>query len=288
MKKMKWSIIGILIMTVFVFAGCGKEKKEQNPMEDMTLSFINIGKGDAFLLEIPNAGFYMCDTGKKEDWDQINKLLKKKGVKELEGIFVSHGHKDHAGNVESLMKEYPTKSVYISGKDSVSYKKIDVCAIAEKAGVELKKMQGGENLHFGKAEINVWIPKKTDKKNENNNSMVLRVDYGDTSWLLTGDMEKEEEAVYLSEHTNIQADVLKLGHHGEDDATSVALLSRVKPKYGIITGNEEENPDSVDPQIAARLKAYGVETFYSEGEQLATDFISDGTAIKIKEVMESK
>lgn len=288
MKKMKWGIIGILIMTVFVFAGCGKEKKEQNPMEDMTLSFINIGKGDAFLLEIPNAGFYMCDTGKKEDWDQINKLLKKKGVKELEGIFVSHGHKDHAGNVESLMKEYPTKAVYISGKDSVSYKKIDVCAIAEKAGVELKKMQGGENLHFGKAEINVWIPKKPDKKNENNNSMVLRVDYGDTSWLLTGDMEKEEEAVYLSEHTNIQADVLKLGHHGEDDATSVALLSRVKPKYGIITGNEEENPDSVDPQIAARLKAYGVETFYSEGEQLATDFISDGTAIKIKEVMESK
>lgn len=287
MKKRVWKIAAVLAVVCMLVSGCkGKAEKEKSqlPMEEMTFSFITIGKGDAFLLEIPHEGYYMFDTGKKEDWDQIKAVFQKKSVRELKGLFISHGHKDHAGNVEKIMHEFPVEAVYISGKDTVSYKKIDICAMAEKAGTAVEKMNGGEVLSLGNAQLSVWIPKSEDKRNENNNSMIIRIVYGNTAILITGDMEKEEEAQYLAENIKIRADILKLGHHGETDATSVTLLERVKPEYGLITGNEEENPDSVNPEIAARLMAYKIEPVYSEGNQLAIDFISDGISIRTEKL----
>ena len=116
--------------------------------------------------------------------------------------------------------------------------------------------------------------------------MVVRWSFKDTSFLMTGDMEKKEEKQFLQTFGDCRADVLKLGHHGEKDATSKALLEAVMPVYGIITGNEEENPDSVNKKIAKKIKKYGVKAYYSEGEQTAWDFIADGTSVKAVKVMD--
>ena len=103
---------------------------------------------------------------------------------------------------------------------------------------------------------------------------------------MTGDMEYGEEAAYLQSGEVQKTDILKLGHHGENDATSVAFLEKVRPTYGLITGNEEENSDSVNPEIEARLDAFDVESFYSEGDQLAWDFILNGEQIQIEQLKE--
>lgn len=108
----------------------------------------------------------------------------------------------------------------------------------------------------------VWIPQRCDYRNANNNSVVLRFEYGQNSFLLTGDMEYGEEAAYLQSGEVQKTDILKLGRHGENDATSAAFLKKVKPAYGLITGNEEENPESVNPEIEARLDAFDVECFF--------------------------
>ena len=108
----------------------------------------------------------------------------------------------------------------------------------------------------------------------------------ENSCLMTGDMEYGGEAAYLRSGEACKTDILKLGHHGESDATSVAFLEKVKPDYGWITGSEEENPDSVNEEIAARLEAFETEAFYSEGEQLAWDFVLDGENITISKYSE--
>ncbi len=282
MKKGRWKIIVIFLSMVLLMSGCKRDSQIRQPMEELTLSFITIGKGDAFLLEIPHAGYYMCDTGKKEDWEQIRKVLEEKQVQEISGIFLSHGHKDHIGNVKNLLENFPVKTIYLSGKDHVSYKKTTIWDVAEEVGTQVKEIQKSQKIPLGKAEAELWIPPEEDKKNANNNSMVLRINYGNISWLFTGDMEKEEEAVYLAQNRDIEAEILKLGHHGEADATSVALLERVKPDVGIITGNQEENPYSINEVILSRLQAYGIEPFYSEGEQLAIEFITDGIHTRIE------
>lgn len=270
--------VGILFFSCLLF-GC--REKEEKFEGTLTISFITIGKGDAFLIETPEKDFYMWDTGKKEDEEQILELLQKKGVEELEGIFLSHGHRDHAGNLERLLKEYSVKGLYLSGRDDVSYKKIDAKALAKKYGTSVIELKGGEQIDLGGATGEVWLPDKTDYKNENNNSVVMRLVYGETACLFTGDMEEEEEAEYLSENRKISANILKLGHHGEDDATSPALLKRVKPEYGMITGNAKENPESVNDRTQEKLEQYGVKPYYSEGTQLGIDFILDGKEVNV-------
>ena len=212
---------GIFFFSCLLF-GC--REKEERFEGTLTISFITIGKGDAFLIETPDKNFYMWDTGKKEDQEQVSELLQKKGVKEL---------------------------------------------------------AGGENLDLGGTIGEIWLPDKTNYENENNNSVVMRLVYGETACLFTGDMEKDEEAEYLSENRKISANILKLGHHGEDDATSPELLKRVKPEYGVITGNAKENPESVNAQTQEKLEQYGVKPYYSEDSQLSIDFTSDGREITV-------
>lgn len=250
----------------------------------MILSFINIGKGDAFLLKLPGDGYYLCDTGKAEDYPIISRLLRQKGVDSLKGIFLSHGHKDHTGSLEAVLTDFPTECIYLSAADSVTYESIDVTALAAEYGASLVPLSGGETLQLGAAKVHVWIPEKVYKKKDNNNSMVLRFCYGKTAFLMTGDMEKKAEARLLKSGWEISADVLKLGHHGKTDSTGKEFLEKVKPQYGIITGSWEESPESMNEEIAERLKECGVQAFYSEGKQLATDFLSDGTSVWTEEV----
>jgi competence protein ComEC len=294
MKKKKWAavfLVGFLFIGLVLY-GYGREDHTEErkilPGKTMVVSFITIGKGDAFLMKMPEGGYYMYDTGKKEDWEQIEKVLKQKKVSSLKGIFLSHGHKDHAGNVKRLLRAMPVENVYISARDQASYGKIDVRSIVEESDSNLQLLYGGEQLNLEGVMAEVWIPERCDYQNSNNNSMVVRFSYGENACLMTGDMENEEEAAFLQSGVTCRADLLKLGHHGERDATSVALLKKVKPLYGLITGNKEENPASVDPEIRARLESYGIEPFYSEGNQIAWDFLFDGRLITVSKYMEKK
>lgn len=299
-RKRKWRDMGknmkrikiFLMLGCFIcgicFVGCGKTEKEEPVVTGKTaqLTFITIGKGDAFLIRTPGDTYYLCDTGKKEDYPQIKRVLEKKQVTELKGIFLSHGHKDHAGNLKKLIKEYPVEKIYISRKDEASYEKNEIQESAEAGQVLVEYLEGGEVLELEGMKAAVWIPQRCDYRNANNNSVVLRFEYGQNSFLLTGDMEYGEEAAYLQSGEVQKTDILKLGHHGENDATSAAFLKKVKPAYGLITGNEEENPESVNPEIEARLDAFDVECFFSEGEQLAWEFILDGEQIRVEPLRE--
>lgn len=288
MKQIKKFLIISCFICGICFIGCGQKETERSIMQGKTatLTFITIGKGDAFLLRTPQDTYYMCDTGKKEDYQQIKEVLEKKQVTELKGIFLSHGHKDHAGNVKHLIKDYPVRKIYLSKKDQASYEKIDMQELTETYHVPLEYLEGGETLDLEGVTADIWIPERCDYGNANNNSMVIRFQYGKNSVLMTGDMEYGEEAAYLQSGEVKKTDILKLGHHGENDATSVAFLKKVKPRYGLITGNEAENPESVNPEIEARLDAYDVESFYSEGEQLAWEFTLSGEQIQIEQFKE--
>lgn len=279
----------LALLLSLVISGCAvKPASPAAPPKaegSFTLTFITIGKGDAFLMESPEGKHYLVDTGKAQDFAQIVRLLRLKEIERLDGIFLSHGHKDHAGCLEPLLEDMPVDRVYISKADTISYTEIDPREILpgfEKT--ELVELKGGETLDLGGAEAMVWIPPVTDPENANNNSMILRVVHGENVFLLMGDTELEEEAAFMRSGFPLKATVLKLGHHGETDATSPAFLEKTAPQIALIAGNAEENPDSENPYMASLLEQHKIDAYYSRGESL--DFCSDGTGLTVRTVKE--
>ncbi len=274
-----------LLMALALLNGCVQTEQGPEPVDGtITLTFLTIGKGDAFLLTAPGGEHYLIDTGKKEDYPQIARFLRIKGIDTLDGIFLSHGHLDHAGSLEPLLDAFTVKKIYISAIDTVSYHEVDPEALGKTYQVPVERITRGDILSQGGMTIRCWIPDQICADNENDNSVILRITYGETAFLLMGDAELDEEAALLGSDEVIQANVLKLGHHGENDATSQALLEKVKPQYALITGNETENPDSENPDVAARVQAVGAKAIYSECDGLGIDFRSDGKQILVETV----
>ena len=282
----------IVLLPLLLLCGCGTSANTPAPSTPpqangapFTLTFITIGKGDAFLLEAPEGQHYLIDTGKAQDYQQIVRLLRLKNITQLDGIFLSHGHKDHAGCLEPLLNTLPVKRVYISAKDNISYTEINPREILPHfENTELIELNGGESLDLGGIEANVWLPPTVDTKNENNNSMILQIIHGNNRFLFMGDAEADEETAFMHSDFFLPATVLKLGHHGETDATSPAFLDSVSPKIALITGNVEENPDSENPVIAQLLKERQISAYYSKGASI--DFCSDGTTITTQNVVD--
>ena len=273
--------LGLLL--VMLLAGCAAPGTAQDPGE-CTLTFITIGKGDSFLLTSPDGRHYLVDTGKAEDFRQIAHTLHCKGVEQLDGIFLSHGHKDHAGSLDLLLEAFPTGRVYYSGLDDQSYHDIlpeEICAAHD---VPAEALQGGETMDLGGVTAQVWIPDQVDPENENNNSLVLRLKHGKITMLLTGDAEEGEEERMVQTGFAQKADLLKLGHHGEDDASSTVFLDKVKPSIALIAGNQEENPESVNDTITQRLQERNIQAYYSEGDPM--DFTSDGKLLRMQRLEE--
>lgn len=287
---MKKRFLALLLLAAVALAGCvplsseksAEQAEETAHLGTFTLSFITIGKGDAFLLTAPEGQHYLVDTGKAQDYPQIARFLRLQGVETLDGIFLSHGHKDHAGCLAPIMAAFPTKEVFISAKDTVSYTEIDPRAITAEMGGTLTEFAGGETLDLGGVTAQIWLPETADLANANNNSMVLRLTHGENSFLLMGDAELEEEALLMRSDFPLRSNVLKLGHHGETDATSPAFLKQVAPSIGLITGNGDENPDSVNPVIAQNLEQQNVTAYYSEGDPL--EISSDGQNLDLQRV----
>ena len=291
MNRIKKIITTILIITLAVtLTCCGKPTNSQefDDSKPFVLTFITIGKGDAFLLTMPDGSHYMIDTGKEEDFIQIGKVLKEKNISVLDGIFLSHGHLDHTGSLKGILDTFNVKKVYMSLKDTVSYKKADINKMIEGTRTEIVYLEGGEEFNLGGVNTKIWIPKEVDEENENNNSVVMKLTYGNISCLMTGDMELEEEVLYMAENKDIEADILKLGHHGEMDASSDKFLKKVNASIGIVCGNKEENAESVTVEMKNKLDKYKMEVMYSDSEYMAVDYIINGKSIELKYIEKSE
>ena len=123
----KYFRIILLLFCILVLTSCRNPGNSSLPIEEdgnFSLIFLTIGKGDAFLLETPQGKNYLIDTGKAQDYVQIARALRVREIDSLDGIFLTHGHKDHAGGLETLLQAFSTKSVYYWKEDKYSYKEI--------------------------------------------------------------------------------------------------------------------------------------------------------------------
>lgn len=259
MKRMLLILCLLCMLTTAALA----ESPYEGADTPLTLFAVNVGKGDALLLNC-GGDTYLIDTGKAEHWGELSRALKVLQVEHLSGVILTHTDKDHAGGAFALA----TSSIAVDTWYAPAYftckeSKHPGVLAAEVRGENVRYLNAGDELPLGTGRLRVIGPLSASEK-ENCNSLVLVAEAGGGRMLLTGDMEFPEEEELLSANVIPACDVIKIGNHGEDDATSEALIRAVQPRVAVLSTSTAEEEDTPAPRVVSLLKKYGVTLYQTQ------------------------
>lgn len=259
MKKRKHLALLLFLCGLFpVTATC-----ETAPVR---LYCLNIGKADCMLLQA-NGKTFLIDTGYAHTYPALETALRSLDIHRLDGVFLTHCHKDHDGGLEALAaSSIPIGCFYAAAvyHDVKEHKHPAVLAAKERS-MSVQFLRSGDVIDAGSgASFTVLGPVVKNTENENNNSLVLRFDSEHGSILFCGDMKEEEEYTLLQKNLLSPADVIKCGHHGDSGATSAALLNVVKPRCALILTSTFEESDTPAASTLRRLKQINCQSFVTQ------------------------
>ncbi len=264
MKRKGFKGILLLLSMLFALTGCSVSEATQHGMavdtiqaEDVLLrvDFLNVGQADCALLST-NGHYMVIDGGNNGDADTILSYLEGQGVEKLDAVVGTHPHEDHIGSLDAIINHFDVDAVYMPKIMHTSKTFEDVLDAVANKGLKIKSPSPGDTIDFNGLEIEVLGPQR-EYKDFNNNSIVLKVNAGETAFLFTGDAEETAEKDILQAGYDLQADVLKVGHHGSSTSSSQAFLQAVKPKYAVISvgvGNSYHHPEK---EALQRLQSIG-------------------------------
>ena len=222
----------------------------------LIVHFIDVGQADCALLECGGMAM-LIDGGNTDDGSKVVKYLEKQGIEKLDLVVGTHPHEDHIGGLPTVMDSVPVDNLW-SGQ--IPYSNGTTYAfreIAASKNLTIQYPQPGDTYLLGTALVTVLGPVKTYYEDVNDLSLVLMVEYEDTRFLFTGDMEmiaEDDMLDYWGDSFDFSADVLKVGHHGSYSSTGYRLLRAVLPTYGVICvgGNNDYGHPHEEP--LSRLK----------------------------------
>lgn len=221
---------------------------------DLSVLFINVGKADAILVRAAGKA-YLIDTGEKASVPQLIRALNLCNVNSLEAVFLTHTHSDHIGGMPALARNFGIGALYSA---EISQNKKDggnkIAELAVELSLSHKKLHAGDTVEVAPGiRFEVLGPLVYNAEDDNDNSLVLRLSMNGRTLLFTGDMQFAEEKTLLNAGADLSADILKVGDHGNPDATAEEFAAAVSPEYAVISTDTSVDTDSANSRAKSAL-----------------------------------
>ena len=258
-KNIAWFCLLLVIMVAFSAGSAAFAEPLSG--SSFEIHFINVGQGDSALI-VCDGHAMLIDGGVKENSSLIYSYLKEHDVQVLDYIVCSHPHKDHIGGLAGALNYAKAQTALCPVKkyDSKGFENFK--KYLDKQNISITVPEAGDVFALGSAECTVLGPVKAAKGN--NNSLVIRIEYGDTSFLFSGDAEYDEEHDMLAAGYELKSTVLKVGHHGSEDSTSYQYLYEVDPQYAVISVGDDNSYDHPNENTLSRLRDAGVTVYRTD------------------------
>ena len=283
-RHFKHLIIFTLLLLLCFFSSLLTKKLNSYKVNPnlMYVHYINVDQGDAILIQVNNKNL-LIDSGPKNHKKQLVKFLTDLNISKLDYVIATHPHEDHIGNMNTVLNSYKVQSFYAPKVYSYTKSFEQMIDSLKSNNLKINPIKRGCNtINLGfQTNVEVFSPINDTYDNENNYSPVIKISFGNNSFLFTGDAEKEIEDKLILLNDDLKADILKVSHHGSSSSTSDAFLNRVSPKYAVISVGKNNIYDHPNDTIISKLNTYNINILRTDIQNNIT-LISDGTNISYK------
>ncbi len=226
------------------------------------MHFIDVGQALSVLVEC-DGQYMLYDGGNVDDGSLIVSYLQSQGVEQLEYVFCSHAHEDHVGGLAAALAYFPAYHVYSPVTEASTKCFKDFVKYTQQQGLQVEVPAVGTTWPLGSASVTMLGP-VAQYSDTNDTSIVLRIEYGSTSFLLTGDMEKTAETDLVNSGVNLRADVLQVGHHGSSTSTGYLFLNSVLPEMAVISCGVNNKYGHPHEETLSILRDAGVDVYRTD------------------------
>ncbi len=247
---------------------------------DLTIYFFDVGQADSILIA-NNDHYMLIDAGNNEDGPKLVKYLKNElHISDIEYVVGTHPHEDHIGGLDDIINNFQIQNILLPEVITTTKTYEDVLDAIASNHLNITVPEVGtpnSTFKLGEAEFEVLYT-GTDDSDLNNSSIVLKMIFGNYSYLFTGDATSQVEQLLLDK--NIDVDVLKVGHHGSATSTSATFLKHVTPTYAIISVGQNNSYNHPSSDTIARLEKY-TNNIYMTSQLGTIKLVSNGQEINI-------
>lgn len=246
--------------------------------ENFSIHFIDIDEGDAIIINSNNE-YALIDTGKYEFKDKLLNYINNLGIEEFKYVIGTHAHEDHIGTMPTIIRKYKVDRFFMPDQVNNKLKSYELTLKElDKKNITYETPNIDDEFDLNDTKLKV-IHIDHDKEELNDTSIILKVTYKNNSFLLTGDATKEVELNILDK--DLKSDLLKVSHHGSNDASSAQFLSKVNPEYAVISVGKDNDYHHPHQVTLDKLNKLNIKTYRTDlnGNIIA---YSDGNNIYIE------
>ena len=273
--KNKLFIFTYLLIFLFISIGCieddsgyvsliGSEQTGTTIEGDLVVHFIDVGQGDSILIETPNDNTMLIDGGSRSEGDTVTEYLNQLDVSTINVMVATHPHEDHIGGLNDVLSNFNVQQVYDPGVAHTSQTYENYILEIDAQNIDFNIGRAGQYIDMDpNIDIEIISPEIIDEDELNDNSIVIKMTYHDVSFLFTGDAESPPENAMVQNY-NVDATILKVGHHGSSSSTSKTFLNEVSPEVAIISVGADNNYGHPTQSTLSKLESVGAYVYRTD------------------------